>query len=337
MRRARPSPHGRPDPASGLPVVVGFNLEPDQRVVPVDGTATWDGVDPLIALVEAWRADDPDRRVTWLWRCDPQIAVAHGDPGWALDRWADQIATSRRRGDTVGIHTHFWRWSEPLATFVHDAADAGWKTECLERSVAAFTRVVGTAPTACQIGDTHMDPAILAAYVALGISLDLTVEPGAAEKATMVHTEFVTGTMPDRTRSPRVPYRPRRDDPLRAARRRPAPVAMVPVTTSTVPLVVDGVVVDPVGTAANLGLEPVRFRHVVTGGLAASARAGVPYVHLIVRSDVGTHPAQAEHVARNLEWLATGMRGLAEPWGGVRFVTPEQLRTETLGGPARAA
>lgn len=321
MRRVHRSSRRPP----GVPVVLGFNLEPDLRVVPVDGSATWHGVDGLIDLVETWRAGDPARVVTWLWRCDPQVAVAHGDPGWALLRWSDQISAARDRGDTVGIHTHFWRWSEALDAFVHDAASSAWKTECLERSVATFTRVVGTAPTTCQVGDTHMDPAILAAYVALGISTDLTVEPGAAEKPTMVLTEFVTGTMPDRRRSPRVPYRPRRRDPLRAARLRPAPLAMVPLTTSTEALVVDGVVVDPVGTAANLGTDPYRFQHAVAGGLAASARAGVPYVHVIVRSDVGCHPVQAGHVARNLEWLATGMRGLADPWGGVRFVDPEEL------------
>ena len=108
-----PSIPGTPG-GSRLPIVVDVNLEPDLRCPPLGRAATWDGVDATVGLVEAWRAGADDRRVTWLWRCDPQVGVVNGDPGWALDRWSDQIDAARGRGDTVGIHTHLWRWSEPI-------------------------------------------------------------------------------------------------------------------------------------------------------------------------------------------------------------------------------
>jgi len=326
-----PSIPGIPS-GSRLPIVVDVNLEPDLRCPPVGRAATWDGVDATVGLVEAWRAGADDRRVTWLWRCDPQVGVVNGDPGWALDRWSDQIDAARGRGDTVGIHTHLWRWSEPIGAFVSDAANADWKTECVGRSVETFTRVAGAPPTVGQMGDAYMDAVILAAYLEHDLRIDLTVEPGAPARERMVHTEYVTGTMPDRRRSPRVPYHPRTNDPLRSARRRTGPLTMIPTTTAATPLVVDGVVVDPPGTAANFGVAPERFRHAVTTGLAASVRAGTPYVHVLARSDIGIDAALAQNAARNLEWLAGGMRGAADPWGGVEFVTPEQLLTRTTAG-----
>ncbi len=61
----------------------------------------------------------------------------------------------------------------------------------------------------------------------------------------------------------------------------------------------------------------------MTSGLDVAVAAGHPVLTVLVRSDVGTHSAQTEHTARNLEWLRLGMRGLADRWGGVEFVTPQ--------------
>jgi len=312
-------------PATGLPVVVTLDLEPDLRVIGRDGATSWSGVDPTIATIERWRADLPGAAVHWAWRCDPAIAEAHGDPGWALARWRGQIVEATTRGDAVGVHPHFWRWSDPLGTFVVDAADDAWKAECIERSVTMFTRVVGRPPQTCQIGDGYFDAAILGALVEHRIGIDLTLEPGAARRERHVHTELTTGTIPDRARVPRVPFHPKPRNPLRAGRRGASPLWEIPLTTSTEPLVVDGVVVDPPGTVALLGLAPSRFRHAVTTGLAASVAAGAPYLNVMGRSDAGADAGLTEHTVRNLEWLRTGMRGLAEPWGEVRFVTPDRL------------
>jgi len=307
------------DPAR-LPVVVACNLEPDDRVTGIDGRSPWVGVGTLLDVVEQWRADAPDLCLTWLWRCDPAIAKGFGDAGWALRRWRSQILDAAARGDDVGIHPHIWRWSEPLKTFVADQANDAWKAECVRVSAEAFARETAIEPRTVQMGDGYMDPAILRALVDAGITLDLTLEPGGPAKERMVHTELTTGALPDRRRTPRHPFRPGWSDACRPQRRH-APMWALPITTSTVPLVIDGVVVDPAGTAANLGLDPHRFRHVVTTGLAASVAAGAPYVNAQLRSDVGADARLGEFTLQNLEWLRTGMRGLADPWGGTELVT----------------
>ena len=307
--------------AGPLPVVVGVNLEPDVRVTTNDGSSTWDGVDPTMALVEEWRASDPAIPVTWLWRCDAAIAQGFGDPGWALRRWQPQIVAAIDRGDEVGVHPHLWRWSDPLKTFVSDAANDAWKALSIRTAADTFQREIGVPVRTSQMGDGYFDPPILRALVDGGFTVDLTIEPGGKPRTHMVHTEFVTGTMPDRRRTPHRPFRPSWKNPCRPGRHA-APLWALPLTTAATPLVVDGVVVDDVGTPANLGTDPYRFHHIVATGLDAAVAAGHPVLTVLVRSDVGTHPAQAAHTARNLEWLRLGMRGLADRWGGVEFVTP---------------
>jgi len=307
--------------APRLPIVVVANLEPDERVTTNDGTSTWNGVDSTIALIEDWRADDPAIQVTWLWRCDPAITEGFGDAAWGLRRWRSQIVDAIERGDEVGVHPHLWRWSSKLRTFVSDAADDEWKATCIRTSLEAFQREIGSPAHVSQMGDGHFDPVILRSLVDHGVTVDLTVEPGGAPRTHLVHSEFVTGVIPDRRRSPRRAFRPSWKDPLRPGRRA-APLWELPITTAAEPLVIDGAVVDDTGTPANLGNDPFRFHHLVTTGLAAAVAAGQPVLNVVVRSDVGRSPVQLEHTARNLEWLRTGMRGLADPWGGVEFVTP---------------
>jgi hypothetical protein len=321
------------EPLSGLTVVLTVHLEPDDRVTTTDGTSPWLGVDLTITLLKEWRADHPDIRLNWIWRCDPAIASGFGDAGWGLRRWRDQILGAHDRGDEIGVHPHLWRWSDPLATFVSDAANDPWKRECVRMSADAFRRELGFPARLAVMGDGYMDPVILCALVDAGITIDLTPEPGAPARTRMVHTELVTGTMPDRRRTPRRPYRPSWTDPCRAARFRPAPVWMLPLTTASRPLVVDGVVVDDSGTAANLGTAPERLRHIVTTGLEASVAAGSPYVHAVVRSDIGRDPRLLAYTRQNLEWLRTGLRGGADRWGGTRFVTaPTALERLGCGG-----
>lgn len=321
------------DPAARpLPVVVIVNLEPDLRVTTNDGTSTWDGVEPTMRVIEEWRRGDPAIPVTWLWRCDPSIAQGFGDAGWALRRWRGRIVDAMARGDDVGVHPHLWRWSAPLKTFVSDAANDEWKAACVRTSTEAFQREVGTPARLSQMGDGYFDPVILRALVDCGVTIDLTLEPGGPSRTHMVHSKLTTGVIPDRRRAPRGAFRPSWKQPLQPGRNA-APLWVLPLTTAAAPLVVDGVTVDDVGIPANLGMDPFRFHHVVTTGLAAAVDARHAALTVVVRSDVGANPSQLEHTARNLEWLRTGMRGLAEPWGGVEFVTPA-VALERLGAEA---
>lgn len=320
-----------------LPVVVSINLEPDARVTTSDGTSPWDGTQPTIDLVEQWRAGDGDRRVGWYWRCDPSIEVGFGHAAWALRRWSDQIAGALERGDEVGTHPHYWRWSDALGTFVSDAASASWKTHCIEVSVETMRVETASPARVAMLGDGYVDEVSARAFDVLGVDIDLTLEPGGAAREQMVHTEYTTGTMPDRSRTPHRPFRPSVRNPLRPGRIRRARHWALPLTSTTTPVMRDGVVIDRVGIPANLGLDPWRFRHIVASGLQASQQAGAPYVHAVVRSDVGVNAGLARYTADNLQWLADGMDGLADRWGGVCFVTPHQalaaLGCGPVGGP----
>lgn len=308
----------------GLPVVVSINLEPDDRVTKPDGTSLWDGVEPTMALVEQWRTERPDARVGWYWRCDPSIQVGFGDPGWALRRWSAQIDQSIERGDEVGTHPHYWRWSDALGTFVSEAADPEWITHCIRLSVETMRSHTASPARVVMIGDGYVDRISARTFDDLGVEIDLTLEPDGAARSQMVHTEYTTGTMPDRHNAPRRPFRPSRRNPLRRSRVRRARHWALPLTSATEPTVRDRVTIDRVGTPANLGLDPWRFRTIVASGLAASVRAGAPYVHVVVRSDIGVNRGLKQHTADNLRWLADGMDDNARRWGGVRFVTPHE-------------
>jgi hypothetical protein len=314
-----------------LPVVLSINLEPDDRVTTNDGTSPWDGTQPTIDLVEAWRTGHDDRTVSWLWRCDPAIDVGYGDAAWALRRWNHQIEAALARGDIVGVHSHYWRWSDALGTFVSDAADGDWKAQCIRKSVETMRSETSSPATVVMMGDGYVDAASARTLDELGVEIDLTLEPGGEPREKMVHTEYTTGSMPDRRRTPHRPFRPSPGNPLRPGRLRRARHWALPLTTTTTPVTSDGVIIDRAGIPANLGLDPWRFRLIVASGLAASVEAGAPYVQAVVRSDVGVNAGLAAYTTENLQWLADGMGGLADDWDGVAFTTPQQA-LEMLGG-----
>lgn len=316
------APHGIA--TAGLPVVVSINLEPDARVTTNDGTSPWDGTQPTVDLVEQWRAGRNDRPVGWYWRCDPSIDVGFGHAAWAIRRWADQIAGALEQGDEVGVHPHYWRWSDALGTFVSDAANDEWKVHCIELSIHTMRTETASPARVAMMGDGYVDRVSARALDALGVEVDLTLEPGGMQREQMVHTEYTTGVMPDRTRTPHRPFRPSPGNPVRPGRVRRLRHWALPLTSTTTPVLRDGVVIDRVGIPANLGLDPWRFRHIVASGLSASVRDGAPYVHAVVRSDVGVNAGLARFTAENLRWLGDGMDGLADRWGGVRIVTPHE-------------
>ncbi len=80
------------------------------------------------------------------------------------------------------------RWSDPLKTFVSDAANDAWKALCIRTSVDAFQREIGLPVRTSQMGDGYFDPAILRALVDGGFTV--RPHPGAGRKPRthMVHT-----------------------------------------------------------------------------------------------------------------------------------------------------
>lgn len=297
-----------------FPVVVSIDCEPDPRVTPKSGPAPWDGTHGTIALVEQWRKSVPGAGVGWYWRVDPQIERNHGDPAWPLQTYRAHIDATTVLGDEHGVHPHPWRWSDAVDNWVSDAADHDWMDRCIETSVAGFARALGRPVRAIRMGDGHMSARIMAKLAAAGLRCDLTLEPGAPATPSLAPDEHATGLIPDRTATPRRPYRAARMDPCREGRCwYPHRLWALPMTTA--PAGIPGVAA---GTVANLGFEPEKFRHIATQGMSASMAAGAAYLAVVARTDVGANAGLARFAADNLAWLSLTRLGPRRP----RFVGP---------------
>jgi hypothetical protein len=286
-------------------------------------------MDGTIRLVEQWRAAVPDARVGWYWRVDPQVDRGHGDAGWALAAFRAHIERTLALGDEHGVHPHPWRWSDAVGDWVSDAADQDWMERCIKMSIQAYERVLERRVRVVRMGDGHTSPRIMEVLARANVLCDLTLEPGAPAMPSLVAAERSTGRIPDRTATPRRPFRPARLDPCRPGRCWwPHRLWALPLTTA--PPGVPGVAA---GTVANLGFEPARFQRIVDAGLAASAAAGALYLAVVARSDVGANPGLAHHTSANLAWLAgTGFQGRE-----TRFVGPMDALSMLGAGAVDAA
>lgn len=297
-----------------LPVVVSIDCEPDPRVTPRDGPPPWAGMDGTIRIVERWRDTVPDARVGWYWRVDPQVHRGHGDAGWPLIAFRDHIERTLALGDEHGVHPHPWRWNDDAGEWVSDAADQDWMAKCIETSIESYARVLKRPVRVVRMGDGHVSPRVMATLAKAGVLCDLTLEPGARAMPSLVPAERSTGRIPDRTATPRRPYRPARLDPCRPGRCWwPHRLWAFPLTTA--PAGVDGL---ECGTVANLAFDPGKFQTIVVRGFAASLGEGAAYLSVVARSDVGTNPGLARHMAENLAWLSGIAPGGMQP----QFVAP---------------
>lgn len=266
-----------------------------------------------IALVERWRSAVPGACVGWYWRVDPQVERGHGDAGWPLHAYRAHIDATTALGDEHGVHPHPWRWSDVVDDWVSDAADHDWVDTCIETSIASFSRALGRPVRAARMGDGHMSPRIMAKLAAVGITCDLTLEPGAPDVPSLAPEEHSTGRIPDRTHTPRRPYRPAEADPCREGAQQATRPWVLPMTTA--PAGTPGAVA---GTVANLGFEPDKFRRIVIQGMSASMDQDAAYLAVVARSDVGANPGLARFTAENLAWLSLTQLGPRRP----RFVGP---------------
>jgi hypothetical protein len=291
-------------PAARTPVVLCIDVEPDERQVELVG-AEWKGTRPTHALLERWRSrfellTGAPVAFSWLWRTDPQIETAHGDPSWALREFGDLHDSTAVHGDAHGVHPHTWRLLD--GTWVNDNLDRRWIDHCIDSSVAAFTDAVGAPPLIGRMGDRGLDPHAYRALRRNGLAIDLSVEPGAAP---LDRDSAAPGT--DFTAAPTWPYVPRRGDVARPSRWRRAPV-LLPLSA----------LIAPSPGAARPRLRTVYPWDPDAGELTTRLLDdGAAYLAFAVRSDIAIRPRLAEHFEGLLDALAThgGVRSL-------RFVTP---------------
>ena len=195
--------------ASRVPVVLCFDVEPDENLSPPGRPSPWRGFERLLGLVDGLRATlssatDYPARFSWFLRLDPEIAQTYGSHGWVFDRYARSLESLAREGDGLGVHTHMARWDG--FGWILDHGDADWVERCLESSVTAFRQEFREAPRFHRFGDNWMSEAALFALGSLGVRCDISALPGC--RAGPPPGAVFTGEYPDTSAIPRVPYRP---------------------------------------------------------------------------------------------------------------------------------
>lgn len=204
-----------------IPVLLCFDVEPDERDVAL-GPRPWLGFERVLERTAPLREElaaltGHPVQFNWFIRMDPQIDESHGSPGWAAERYWDQIQTLRKAGDTIGLHPHCARWSKQQARWIADHGNPEWVDECIRLSFETYLAVFGEPCRVIRFGDRFLSANALRLAAHLGARFDLTVEPGMPGARWLGKDSLSTGRIPSHTKAPREPYRPSVLDPFRRA------------------------------------------------------------------------------------------------------------------------
>jgi hypothetical protein len=317
-------------------VVFLVDVEPDPRILYQPAREDFAGTAEATRFMTTLRQElaaitGAPANFDWMLRMDAQIERVYGAATAVAERHAGWLAELDALGDGIGVHTHLYRWDEARGRWYIDHRDPSWPVQCLERSLAAYGEFFARPCRVHSFGDRWMDAASARRARALGIRVELTVEPGLRARTRFRFGEHLVGGMPDYRSAPRHPWQPAEDDFLRPHRGAAHGLWMLPVTTYRFPYLLDA------GRVASL------VRRVLVGDLPTTddatqrwvraAPAQKPWVfrqacgtiqpetvgrclHFVVRSSEFLAPRTRESIRANLRWLAEG--GLGE---SVRFVT----------------
>ena len=210
--------------AARVPIVLAFDIEPDDRVgIPAPGSKVdWSGVPATFDFVDGWRgrlaeATGHPAAFSWYVRMDPAITSLHGDPCWAAEAFGKRLDEMAAKGDAIGLHTHGLRWDTEQSTWVVDLGSEAWMRETIESSYAAYRDWQGVPCTLNRMGDWFLSDAMMEQLESLGVEIDLTLEPGQKPRPTNNPEAAHTGSLADYRDVERMPYRPSRGDFRHAA------------------------------------------------------------------------------------------------------------------------
>lgn len=312
-----------PAPAgSAVPVILGVDVEPDARVVDLRNPS-WDATAAFFSKVADLRrraaavAGAP-LRFTWFPRADPQVEIANGSAGWALENFRADWNAVRLEGDEIGLHMHPWRWDEAAGGWCQDHADEDWVVGCARSAIETFRTAFGHTPACYRGGDRYLSNAVVRLLEDEGVALDLTLErmPGVPR---LVMAERGTGEIPDGTAVPLRAYRPSSADFRVPDPDRTSGLAMLPLTAY--------------GQASLVPWLPNKeFEQALDALISRHADGSQKLTHMafVARSDLANIP-QWDAFARNILTLARRVRAgqlafatASGAWQRIRRAEPER-------------
>lgn len=333
---------GSEDQASQLPVLLVVDVEPDGFFVARDPALRWHGFERGLRWMAELRvrlAAATGRAVhfCWAFRLDAQVEGIHGRADWPLREYAEAVQEFLLQGDTLGVHTHLYRWREDRGDWLIDQGDPAWVLHNLRLGVDAFGERLGAAPAFHRFGDRWMSSEAIALLDNLGVPIDMTLEPGQSAVPTYHPGHDFTGRIASHRGAPTHPYRPcaadfRRPDASGAMR-----IVEIPMTTSPLrPLESFArrptprnarawlrYSIAPRFDVAALYQDAPRFRSLVDGALACGAR----HLALPVRSDSFSKGLANGHldrvVAQLLDHPLLERFEFTTPQGLLRRVAPQ--------------
>jgi hypothetical protein len=200
-----------------IPVIMCIDVEPDERVVDRCDRVPWEGLElsyEFFFQIRSRLASATGSHVhySWFFRMDPQVAETYGSAAWPVRHYSRYIEDFARNGDEIGLHTHAWRWDEAQNSWVADYGNQAWVDHCVRVSFESFREALGKGCASFRFGDRWMSNTTMELIESLGARFDLTLEPGQSATPSLFRDELYTGSIPDYTQVPQLPYRPSRAD-----------------------------------------------------------------------------------------------------------------------------
>ena len=303
----------------GIPILICIDIEPDERAIDPRVRADWPGFEKSYEFFSVLRqrleiATGSPVHFSWFLRMDPQVTHVYGSPDWVVTRYPHLIEALAAAGDELGLHTHAWRWDENCQEWIEDFGDQRWVDHCVRSSFEAFHTSLNRPCKSFRFGDHWTNDQTVDLLEEQGAKFDLTVEPGAT--GTLVPGESFTGTFPDYTQIPQVPYRPHKNDFRKRSFWRKRDLWIIPISAGSTASTTTSPTTSPwrrwtARPASHqnstpeymsliLSFDPPTFSSIANRLLGDLRR---PYLALPARTDMAHEPYQRFNLERNIEYL----------------------------------
>src|SRR5215471_18905286 len=114
--------------ADEIPVILNFDVEPDEGHVNPRNPRPWSGFEFTHEYLKTFRSKFEEAtgnsvHFNWSLRMDPQISISYGSATWVTDRYESLFDEYRNLGDEIGLHVHTYRWSDNLDNWIDDCGN----------------------------------------------------------------------------------------------------------------------------------------------------------------------------------------------------------------------